>query len=298
MVTLNESGVIFNEENHTYHLDGKELHGITKFLSSYITPDKYKDIPASVLKKAAERGSEIHRGLEAINLGFPPFDNRPEYANYRNIIDTYNLTPIANEYTVTDRDFFATNIDCVYSRWDEIILVDYKTTYKLDEEYLRWQLSVNAYLFELQNPHLKVNLIAAIWLRDDKCKYLTLERIDDETIKEFLSCSKENAVFVPNKDALAVLYDVEQEIINIEREQKRADERKKQLQEILKIAMERSGTLSLKTDRVSITYKKASTSTRFDSKRFKEEQAELYNKYLTTTDVKASVLIKIKNEQS
>lgn len=295
MAILNESGVIFDEASHTYYLDGVELHGITKYIGAYISPNKYDKIPEHILKKAAERGSEIHRGIEAINLGFPNFDNRPEYTNYRHIIDTWNLHPIANEYTVTDREFFATNIDCVYKRGDEIILADYKTTAKIDHEYLRWQLSVCAYLFEMQNPHLSVSKIAGIWLKEEKFDYFVLDRVSDEEIKEFLSCAKQNEVFVPNKDALAVLYDVEQEIINIEEELKRVEERKKQLQEVLRIAMERSGTLSLKSDRLSITYKKPSTSTRFDSKRFKEENQELYNQYLTTTEVKATVLIRTKN---
>lgn len=294
MIELINSGVIFNEEAHTYHLDGKELHGITKFISQYICPTKYQNIPESVLKKAAQRGSEIHKGIELMNMGFMPHDNLPEYSNYRYIIDTWNLRPIQGEYTVTDKEFFATNIDCVYSQDGEIVIVDYKTTSKVDHEYLKWQLSVCAYLFELQNPHLKVSKLACMWLKDDKWDYILFDRVDDKEVKEFLDCAKENSLFVPNKDALAVLYDVEQEIINLEKFVKEAESRKKQLHEILKVAMDRSNTISLKSDKISIAYKKASTQTRLDSKKLKEQREDIYNKFLTQVEVKPSILINIK----
>ena len=32
MIRLNDSGVIFNREEHTYHLEGKELSGITSVI--------------------------------------------------------------------------------------------------------------------------------------------------------------------------------------------------------------------------------------------------------------------------
>lgn len=294
MIELINSGVVFNEEAHTYHLDGKELHGITKYISNYICPNKYTFIKQDVLEKAAKRGSEIHKGIELMNNGFLPYDDKPEYRNYQYIVDTWNLTHIASEYTVTDRDFFATNIDGVYHRNGEIILVDYKTTAKLDHEYLKWQLSINAYLFEKQNPHLQVSVLACMWLRGDKWDYATYERVPDAEVEEFLFASKNNSLFVPNKDALAVLYDIEQEIINIDRAVKEAEERKKQLQQILMVAMDRNNCLSLKTDKLSIAYKRGGTQKRLDSKRLKEENEEMYNKYLTEVEVKPSIVITIK----
>lgn len=59
MVELVKSSVVFNEENHTYMLGEKQLQGITGMVSKQLFPDKYKDIPDFVLKKAAEKGSLI-----------------------------------------------------------------------------------------------------------------------------------------------------------------------------------------------------------------------------------------------
>ena len=60
MIELVKSSVVFNEENHTYMLGEKQLQGITGMISRQLFPDKYKDVPDFVLKRAAEKGSLIH----------------------------------------------------------------------------------------------------------------------------------------------------------------------------------------------------------------------------------------------
>ena len=59
MIELVKSSVVFNEENHTYMLGEKQLQGITGMISRQLFPDKYKDVPDFVLKRAAEKGSLI-----------------------------------------------------------------------------------------------------------------------------------------------------------------------------------------------------------------------------------------------
>lgn len=55
MIELVKSCVVFNEENHTYMLGEKQLQGVTGMIGRQLFPDKYKDIPDFVLKKAAAR---------------------------------------------------------------------------------------------------------------------------------------------------------------------------------------------------------------------------------------------------
>ena len=57
MIELVKSSVVFNEENHTYMLGEKQLQGITGMISRQLFPDKYKDVPDFVLKRAAEKGA-------------------------------------------------------------------------------------------------------------------------------------------------------------------------------------------------------------------------------------------------
>ena len=44
-IELKESGVLFNEEEHSYLLDGKELSGITGMLQRQLFPDEFDGIP-------------------------------------------------------------------------------------------------------------------------------------------------------------------------------------------------------------------------------------------------------------
>lgn len=59
-------------------------------------------------------------------------------------------------------------------------------------------------------------------------------------------------------------------------------------------AMESNGVTKFDGDLITISYKKASKRTTFDSKKFKEERPKTYEKYLRTSDVKSSISIKVK----
>lgn len=65
-IELNESGVIFNEEQHTYNLNGKFLNGITGVLHRQLFPDEFDGIDEETLKKAAEYGTSIHKSCEIL----------------------------------------------------------------------------------------------------------------------------------------------------------------------------------------------------------------------------------------
>ena len=49
-----------NEETHTYTLNGKELPSVTKLLDD----GSYDNIDSEILKRACDRGHEIHKELE------------------------------------------------------------------------------------------------------------------------------------------------------------------------------------------------------------------------------------------
>lgn len=63
-ISLNVPRVTFIEESHQYFIGKKELKGVTGTLIKKAFPDTYKNIPESVLKKAAERGGLVHNTFE------------------------------------------------------------------------------------------------------------------------------------------------------------------------------------------------------------------------------------------
>lgn len=295
---LVKSPVVFDQKNHTYTLDGKQLQGITGMLGRQLFPDKYKDVPVAVLKKAQEKGSLIHEICELIDeLGTT--HECPEASKYMELKELYGLRHEASEYIVSDEENFASAIDKVYRETDnEFTLGDIKTTYRLDMDYVRWQLSVYAYLFELQNPECKAVRLLAIWLRGEDSCIAEVQRIDNETVSSLLRTEVEGKKFLNpltvSDCALPERYrSMEREMADIAEQARYWTERKKELCDGLMREMVKSGAYSWKGDTVSVVRKKDSIRKDFDRKAFERDYPDLYRKYIKETPVLGSITLKV-----
>ena len=194
-VKLHDCRVVFNAEQHTYTLDGKELSGITSIIGKYIFPDMYDNVSESVLEAARERGSMVHAGLEAEFLGMK--GDIPEIVAYRELAKQHKIKQIAAEYVVTDYNSIATCIDNVAYVNGELALLDYKTTSVLNIEYLRWQLSLESLMFTMVNQ-CSVAKAYAVHLpkpKDGVCdaKLVEIELIPCNHLMSLLDAFKEGA---------------------------------------------------------------------------------------------------------
>lgn len=193
---LIKSQVIFNQEAHTYTLNGVQLQGITGMIERQLFPKKYENVPQFILDRAAERGSFVHEVCELVDdLGVSHASL--EAKNYQKLKEENNFLYEVSEYLVSDNEYFASCIDKVYRESEsEFSLGDIKTTYKLDKEYVRWQLSIYAYLFELQNPNAMVKKLFAIWLRGEVAELVQVERIPSDIIINLLSAEINGLQFI------------------------------------------------------------------------------------------------------
>lgn len=291
---LIKSSVVFDSENHTYTLNGKRLSGITSLLDRQLFKDKYSGIPDAILRKAAERGTYIHQCCELVDEGFS--SDCVEAVNYNKLKARYNLVIEESEYLVSDNENYASCIDKVY-RYGEntFFLGDIKTTYKLNKEYVQWQLSIYAYLFELQNPGAVVSSVFAIWLRGDTHQIVELERIPVTEVKALLDADSKGLQFEYYRDNFPVLFnEAEGMIIDIEKQLKSLTEKKKSITDGIMQVMVKEGLYSWKGDMVSITRKTASTRKMFDKDTFEKDYPGVYANYIKETPVSESLLIKIK----
>lgn len=299
-IKLNKSGVVFNEEQHTYHLNGKELRGITSTLIKKAFPDTYKDIPEAVLMKAAERGGMIHNSFEMfctlfncdINLYPSPMQ---ELRDFSDMLQAYNLRHIDSEYLVTDGEHFASAIDGIFADGEDgIYLVDYKTTSTLHYNNVSLQLSIYARWFEQQNPDVKVKEIACMWFKDGKSKFQPLPRVSEEQIDELIKA------YLENDDDYHYEVEIPEEFSAMEQEYRllsaridalkmRQDELKEQLMKM----MEHNKQKSIKTSFASYSYLEASKSKRFDAKLFKDTEPDHYEHYLKEVETKPQIRIKL-----
>ncbi len=305
MINLVDSGVVFNEENHTYFLGEKELFGITGMIKRQLFPDKYKEIPQHILAKAAERGTQIHHDCQfADTTGFEPMTI--EAKNYVAMREAAGYCPLANEYTVTDGDYFASNIDCVWQKKEglAISLVDVKTTYKPDIPYLTWQLSIYAYLFELQNPTLKVESIYGAWVHSINFNLIPLERIVNEEVKRLLDCERNGRKYLEQNTVVEkVESDVQLLPKDVISRYLEAVQRINELTPIidnfksgLKKAMDENGVKSWDIGSIKATITPEGTKKSFDAKKFQSDHPDLYQEYLKESKTSASIRITIRKD--
>lgn len=190
---LAQSNIDFIEQTHEYLFIPKDsvepirYHGITGIINPVLFADKYSEVDPDVLAKAAERGTAIHRLCQATD-GYGDADAQDlalyatERDNYLSIKESNGIKMIANEYLISYDDLLiASQIDCVD---EKLNLYDIKTTSLLDVDYVSWQLSFYAWLFEVQNPNLKAGKLYAIWLRGDKSKLVEVHRHTPEECQE------------------------------------------------------------------------------------------------------------------
>ena len=297
-LTLTKSPVVFNQELHTYHLDGVELSGVTGMLHKTLFADKYAGISEETLKKAAAYGTSVHEGVELLEtLGAD--DGSQEVRNYNTIKTSAGFNFEASEYLVSDEQNIASCIDLVFTDKDgEIVLADIKTTYGgLDKEYLSWQLSIYAYLFERQNPNLKVKGLAGIWLRKSEYKLEPITRRPDEDVEKLIREFAEGSECTVSKSAgvPAPILSLADSIADMERTIKSWTAKRDELKDKILQLMKDNNCDKVELDgRVLITRVAPTTREAFDGKAFKEAQPELYKQYVKTSEVKESLKITVR----
>ena len=336
---LKQSEVVFNEETHRYLRGDAELSGITGLIHAVLLLGVYPDASDFVKKvqipKAGYYGTCVHKAIQAWDeLGIeltqfpekehptagilPAQDVSAELAYYRNV-KPRNVKTVASEFTV-DYLNFASQIDCIWcDNEGGIYLVDHKTN-NLDyypggadglKEYLSWQLSCYAVMFEKQTG-LKVNGLLGNWVRKGAGELWRIERKPDELVQKLLSTdimpdgngrfvylNQEMQVYAEKVEevkptesdsSLVVPSDVVTAIATLLRAEKAAKAMKERLREL----MEAAGVSKWECDQFTATIGKASESTTFDSKLFQADHPDLYKQYLKKTTRKGSFTQKLK----
>lgn len=206
-IELKQSGVVFNPEDHTYFLGEKQLSGITGMLERQLFPNTYVGIPDAILEQAAEYGTSVHESIEDFDMNWEN-DGTQEVHDYISLCSTHSLIHEASEYLITDGISWASMIDKVYRVSEDTFDIGDLKTYgvmtadKLEKA--KWQLSIYAYLFELQNKRAKVRNLFILHIRnkikkdgsfDHISNYIPVQRIPSEIVKELLLADSKGEQF-------------------------------------------------------------------------------------------------------
>lgn len=289
---LTPSPIFFDPEVHEYLLIGKDFStiaysGVTSILSQVLFPNKYKDVDEDVLARAAARGTRIHELCQATDTrATEPQEGDDQYVsevtNYELLKVANDIEMITNEYLVSRDDWgIASQIDCVDSEGN---LYDIKTTYRLDTEYVSWQLSFYAEMYEAQNPTLKAGKLYAIWLRGAECKLVEVPRKTPAQIQQVIDAwQADETLTTADGDDIDRLVAIEEQIAILKESLSELETKRTQALEPIRAKMDQDGVKSVDNPRIKITIVADSTSSRFDSKRFKADHSDLFSQYSTET---------------
>ena len=305
-IELIDSGVLFNKELHEYWLGNKQLSRITGMLQRQLFPDEFEGIPMEAINEAARYGTEVHESIEAFDSSWVN-DGTQEVQDYISLCNEYGLIHERSEYTVTDGENWASNIDKVYRTSDDTFsLGDIKTygTMTSDKiEKARWQLSIYAYFFELQNKGAKVEKLFIMHIRnkekadgtfDHISEILQVKRIPSDICKELLSADLQGKQFT-NPYSIPDKYKEKETYIRqlIQTKNETEEELSRIKSEILG-DMEAMGVRTWETGTMRLTRKMPSVRVSFNAAKFKEDHPDIdFTPYERTSSVSGSLLIAV-----
>lgn len=344
-IRLEKSPVEFSEHPHGYHLGGKRLSGITSLIRQVlglgVYPDASEFVRNYAIPRAGEYGTAVHHAIEdwdnmGIRVTLHPKSERfrkdplDTHWDVTAELETYirhkaGFTAVANEYTVSDNARYASQIDNVWLNDEsgEIWLVDTKTN-NLDyyphgleglREYLSWQLSIYAYLFERQNPGLKASRLACNWLRHEDGMFIGIERKPDEKVEALLSvpwahtdngyvydgtavqdllAETREVVAAPKKEVLAS--EMVNAIDTLLAQKAEIDEKIEKLRAAARLAMEKAGVKTWDAGPFKVTLSASGNRSKFDSKSFKKDHPDLYAEYTAESWQDGALTIKRKQQ--
>lgn len=304
-IELKESNVIFDKEAHTYQLNGCFLSGITSLLDRQFG-FSYENVPKDILEEARIYGTMLHEELEAFDSLWQNSGSQ-ELADYIEICKNNDLKHSASEYLISDGENYASMIDKVYRVSDDTFdLCDVKSFGFMTPEKqakARWQLSIYAYMFELQNKRAKVGRLFIIHLRNKMKKDGTFDHINDiifvdripsEICKDLLDTDLRGEQFKNPYDIPEDISSQEAEIRELMETKSVVEERLAEIKADILSRMESLDVRSWVTDTMRLTRKLPSTRASFNTALFKAEHPDLdYTPYERVSKVAGSLMITI-----
>lgn len=275
--SLVKSEVRFIEEPHGYiSKENEPILGLTSLLAKHGITKDISNIPKHYLKKAGNKGTIVHQQIEDYdNLGIMPTD---EWAIP---YTTINLKVLASEFLVNYENIVATQIDKIL---EDFSVCDIKTSREVDVQGVTWQCSIGAYMLEKQ-CNIKVPKIYCIHLREGKVNMFELDRISDEEIERLFDCERNNNLYalpISTTTSISLPNTLSNKAKRLYSAISKINQLKEQLDNEIIEFMKENSLYSIKTDDISFTLVKPSTTETFDKKTFIKDNPTIdlskYNK--------------------
>lgn len=178
---INGKVLEFDEETHTYLVDGIIVPSVTQVLKVRFGR-KYEGVNKEVLRKAAQRGTEIHKAIEDYCTGEWDKLDIKEVRNFKFLMVKYGFEVLKNEVPIiifeNDKPRAAGRLDLVLTDGTQKSIADIKTTSTLDKEYLAYQLNLYRIGY-MQCYGEDIKALYGVHLKEDKRKMAKLPINED-----------------------------------------------------------------------------------------------------------------------
>lgn len=178
------------DDTHTYLVDGLIVPSITQILKLKFG-NKYAGVNENILKRASEKGTEVHEAIEKY-CKTGKLEDLKEVKNFIFLQKHYNFEVLDNEVPIIlfkdDEPIAAGRLDMVLKIDGIIGGGDIKRTATLDKDYLAYQLNLYR-LGYAQCYGIEWKFLKGIHLREDKRKFVDIpinEELAWELIDDYL----------------------------------------------------------------------------------------------------------------
>lgn len=172
------------DDTHQYLVDGLLVPSITQILKERFG-NKYDGVSQSILNKAAEKGTQVHKAIEDYCKTGKEEDLK-ELKNFKFLQKQYKFKVLDNEVPIIlfkdEEPIAAGRLDLVIEIDGKVGGADIKRTSVLDKEYLAYQL--NLYRIGYRQCYgVEWEFLKGIHLREDTRKFINIPINEEETWK-------------------------------------------------------------------------------------------------------------------
>ena len=281
----------FDKEKHQYRYGKRVLPSATQ-IAGFLLGTNFDNVPPDVLKKAAERGTLVHNEIEQ-------FENTGE-AGFTEQFNEYLSLKFQNPYKVlkSEQKILSLNgIADFAGTYDQLIeingkqcIADIKTTAQVHTDSLKIQLSLYTYALDLP-----LDVGYCVWLRSDNHRFIPISLYSRAEVEDLLKLYAEGKQ-LPSKQPTELQTVSETEIDILYTTLAQIKETEEKIENIKAKILEEMQTRNIEQIQIkdmTVSYIAGSTRKSLDSKKLKEEEPAIYEKYTKTTTTKSSIRIKI-----
>lgn len=174
--------IILDEDVHQYTVDGEEVPSVSE-LTRFISREIYGDVVQSTLDAAADRGTRVHKGAEALDkFGTVEIEDEllPYLQAYVSFIKEHKPEWEKIEWPVNNGMLYAGTIDRYGILDTKRSIVDIKTTSRISPGHrVLYTAAQNLYRMAIEENHPVEQIVILQLKKDGTYKCIELE-IQDE----------------------------------------------------------------------------------------------------------------------